>query len=328
MSDYSSSSDRVCVTCGISIAETYALRRYCDAHTPRANTKGKKTCPKCGTLAWSSKRECRACTALKPSCCPECGKAGPRKRCSSCAWKTKTPATCASCGEQKKIMARGICSACYSAAHREDNKRERTCQHCGKAFMHARSEVKVCSLSCSSARAQKSRLASPGWLQYQEQVQANKKPAKPAETTQQREARRRNARGPLLAAYEDQDHEALIGAVRNSSQITPDGCWEWQRQRTKDGYPVVKMAQRTHQVHRLVLEAKERAPLGSQQSHHICANSICVNPDHLQPATYAENIAEMKARNSYIARITELEQALAEIQPEHPVLDRAGYAKV
>ena len=55
-------------------------------------------------------------------------------------------------------------------------------------------------------------------------------------------------------------------------------------------------------------------------------NTMCVNPDHLQPVTYRDNIAEMLARSSYISRIAELEKALADISPEHPILKRIPLA--
>ena len=73
-------------------------------------------------------------------------------------------------------------------------------------------------------------------------------------------------------------------------------------------------------MHRAVLEAKEGAILGSQAAHHKCANSHCVNPDHLQPVTHRENAAEMMARKSLTARIRELEVALGEVAPGHELL--------
>jgi hypothetical protein len=51
---------------------------------------------------------------------------------------------------------------------------------------------------------------------------------------------------------------------------------------------------------------------------------MCVNPSHLQAATHVENIAEMKARKSYEARIAELEQALMLLEPLHPLLMQIG----
>jgi hypothetical protein len=80
-------------------------------------------------------------------------------------------------------------------------------------------------------------------------------------------------------------------------------------------------------IHRAILEAKLGAQLGTQYAHHMCANTACVNPDHLQPVTNRENIAEMLARNSYEQRIHELEEAIAELEPHHPVLNRVPVGK-
>lgn len=63
-------------------------------------------------------------------------------------------------------------------------------------------------------------------------------------------------------------------------------------------------------------------PTSAQRTagHHTCGDSRCVNPDHLQPVTHRDNTAEMLARHSYLARIAELEEALATIDPSHPLL--------
>ena len=74
-------------------------------------------------------------------------------------------------------------------------------------------------------------------------------------------------------------------------------------------------------VRRRVLEAKECAPLGSQAAHHKCANTKCVNPDHLQPVTHRENTAEMLARKSLVSRVRELEAELARLDPGNDLLD-------
>lgn len=50
------------------------------------------------------------------------------------------------------------------------------------------------------------------------------------------------------------------------------------------------------------------------------ASPMCVNPNHLQQVTARENIAEMLARNDYVRRIAALERALAEADPQHPLL--------
>lgn len=73
-------------------------------------------------------------------------------------------------------------------------------------------------------------------------------------------------------------------------------------------------------LHRAIVETVHRAKLGSQPAHHACANRSCVNPDRLIPVTHSENAAEMLARNAYLARIRELEDALSIAEPGHPLL--------
>lgn len=81
-------------------------------------------------------------------------------------------------------------------------------------------------------------------------------------------------------------------------------------------------------MHRVMLESKHQAPLGDQAAHHICANTACVNPDHLQPVTFRDNTAEMLSRRAYAARIEELERVIAEeLGRNHPVLHRVPLAK-
>lgn len=130
----------------------------------------------------------------------------------------------------------------------------------------------------------------------------------------------REKRSPLRVAIEDGDCAALIALVRERVEVDASGCWAWTGKVNNKGYPVLKCGGKHYQVHRLVLEAKHGAPLGSQAAHHICANSICVNPDHLQPVTHRENMAEMLARRSYVERIRDLEAALAAVAPSHPLL--------
>lgn len=70
----------------------------------------------------------------------------------------------------------------------------------------------------------------------------------------------------------------------------------------------------------MVLEARLGYALGKMACHHRCGDSRCINPDHLQPVTNADNAAEMLARKFYKGRIAELEKALGAIQPDHILL--------
>ena len=133
-----------------------------------------------------------------------------------------------------------------------------------------------------------------------------------------------SAWGPLRRALAEGDHAATLAVIKAGTR-RQDGCWIWVRS-IKDGYPVVDVGGKSMAVHRLSIEAHLGAPLGSQAAHHLCAIPACVNPEHLVPVTHAENTAEMLARQAYIARIRELEEALAEVAPHHELLARLPVA--
>lgn len=92
------------------------------------------------------------------------------------------------------------------------------------------------------------------------------------------------------------------------------GCWIWTGATSSSARPYgvvgAGVSKGTKLVHRLTLEASLGRQLGAEQAHHKCANTLCVNPNHLQPVTDRENIAEMNSRNSYLARLQELERTI------------------
>jgi hypothetical protein len=186
----------------------------------------------------------------------------------------------------KPLKSLGLCGAHYAQVwkHSKKNDYEYTCQSCGNTFHTWQKNKRVCYKGCNN-RA-------------------------------------------LRDAVESSDHQAIIAAIRDRATTQGD-CWIWpiRKIQKKDTYPPYprfsygkggKIMQ--FNLHRLALEAKLGRPLGSQQAHHTCANTMCVNPDHLQPVTNAENMAEMRARRVYIARIKELEDALRLVDANHPLL--------
>lgn len=212
---------------------------------------------------------------------------------------------CQGCGESvERPVARGQKPKWCPECRRKLGTRVRSiqCAHCGVDCMTWR-EGRYCSRACHSAS------------------QVKPKPAKSKRdplTAEQREARRLASRSDIRAGFEDQDWARLADGIRSRTERVGD-CWRWSG-RIKDGYPVTNINGRWYAVHRLALMAKHGADLGSQHAHHVCANTECVNPAHLQPVTHRENVAEMLARQSYLARIRELESALAQHAPQHPLL--------
>lgn len=207
--------------------------------------------------------------------------------------KTETYA-CQSCGiDVVRPVSRGQrpkwCAPCRTKARVKAIQ----CAQCGADAMTWRNG-RFCSRACASAAQVK-----PKALKVK------------TEPIDQRSALRR--------AVESEDYPTVLAEISALSAVDDNGCWVWQR-RIRDGYPEARVGGRSIAAHRLALEAKHGAPLGSQAAHHICANTTCVNPEHLQPVTHRDNVAEMLARHSYLARIRELEDALATIAPGHPIL--------
>jgi hypothetical protein len=126
----------------------------------------------------------------------------------------------------------------------------------------------------------------------------------------------------LRMAIQSGDNAAVLAEITNHVSVDENGCWIWSGTKSVTGYPVLRTAHRRDErrVHRVVLEAKHGKPLGSQQAHHVCAVRACVNPDHLQPVTHAENVAEMHSRRALVERIRELESALRQEKPDHQLL--------
>lgn len=54
------------------------------------------------------------------------------------------------------------------------------------------------------------------------------------------------------------------------------GCWVWQKSTTQAGYP-------SGRIHRLYWERANRPLNTGEHIHHICQNTTCVNPAHLEP---------------------------------------------
>lgn len=170
-----------------------------------------------------------------------------------------------------------------SRAARPPKVREVECAGCGKEFTTTSRKKKYCSPRC------------PG--------------------------RERMDWGRLRVAVDRRDYPVILEEMRSRSSVDERGCWIWQGVVDSRGYGRVGFNRAGQYLpHRLALEASLGRDITGLHTHHKCANSMCVNPDHLELVTAAENVAEMMARASYEARIADLEAALREVAPDHPAL--------
>lgn len=132
-------------------------------------------------------------------------------------------------------------------------------------------------------------------------------------------------RSPLRRAAEEGNWPAVIDILLERTD-RDGGCriWSGQAKRSNKGggsYGRVSLAGKQWQTHRLMaLAVRGGEDIGHMPVHHICANSLCIEPSHLQVVTPEENTAEMLERSHYLARIHSLEQALAAVAPSHPLL--------
>lgn len=119
--------------------------------------------------------------------------------------------------------------------------------------------------------------------------------------------------------------------------VTP--CWQWQWAKTLKGYGTITLprseGQRWMPAHRYFYEqAKGPIPDG-YQIDHLCRNHSCVNPEHLEAVTQAENVrrgANTRLTHLQVSKIRASDRPAAEIARQfgisasHVYTIRAGLA--
>jgi len=85
----------------------------------------------------------------------------------------------------------------------------------------------------------------------------------------------------------------LVQQLECKISFDDDGCWRWTGA-TSFGYGVHKR----RRAHRTVYETLTGNNAG-EHLHHLCGNTRCVNPDHLQPMAVADH------RQTHTSQITQ-----------------------
>lgn len=105
----------------------------------------------------------------------------------------------------------------------------------------------------------------------------------------------------LLARTDPGSPEALFW---RRVSVTEHGCWEWQGYVNHRGYGVVHYDRKRRAAHRTgYLLAVGPIPDGLVIDH-LCRNTRCVNPNHLEPVTNVENVMRGMSPAAQAARAT------------------------
>ena len=88
----------------------------------------------------------------------------------------------------------------------------------------------------------------------------------------------------------------VIARFQSRAVLDPStGCWVYGGQPSHD-YVIALYAGRSRKLHQLIYEAEFGPPPADYQIDHICRNTKCLNPRHLQALDIAAHGARRRGR--------------------------------
>lgn len=95
----------------------------------------------------------------------------------------------------------------------------------------------------------------------------------------------------------------LPESMRRKTTVTKSGCWEWTGARNSRGYgSTTNGAGGSMLAHRRSYELLKGEIPDGLTIDHLCFNKPCVNPDHMEPVTFAENTRRALAQQTHCKR--------------------------
>lgn len=89
-----------------------------------------------------------------------------------------------------------------------------------------------------------------------------------------------------MKSFEDRFRAKYV--LRDSEIFPNDPCWHWIGAKGR-GYGVISRNGKSGVAHRIWYELKVAKVPEGLELDHVCKNSFCVNPAHLEPVTHSEN---------------------------------------
>lgn len=84
--------------------------------------------------------------------------------------------------------------------------------------------------------------------------------------------------------------EAKINRMGPIAPALGTRCWVWDACKTKNGYGRLTYRYKNWLAHVFAYVLTKGSVPGELELDHLCRVRACVNPDHLEPVTRAENI--------------------------------------
>lgn len=104
------------------------------------------------------------------------------------------------------------------------------------------------------------------------------------------------------------------------------GCWVWQWAKDANGYGKKRHDGHMRMAHRVYYELRHGPIPDDLPLDHLCRNPSCVNPDHLEPVTNAENLRRGTRTKLSHARVAEI-KSLARTVSRRELAERYGVDK-
>lgn len=112
------------------------------------------------------------------------------------------------------------------------------------------------------------------------------------------------------------NQESIIERIlRQTNKFEDNGCWVWTGRVSgrKNGYPQISVGGKQTMVHRIVFEELIRLLKPGETIDHLCRNSHCINPDHLEAISLRDNVKRMHAYRSLQKEIEKLQKFIYSI---------------
>jgi hypothetical protein len=85
--------------------------------------------------------------------------------------------------------------------------------------------------------------------------------------------------------------------------VKTDTCWLWTASTGPDGYGLFRVGRgKTMSAHRFAFTSANGVIPQGMQIDHLCTVRPCVNPDHLELVTLAENMRRVRERREFCKR--------------------------